>query len=117
MANRDGGHGVVSLLSRQGTRLFPVQHKHDSRRSQVDSVCKFIMRIKRGQFRDKNEQDVFIATMPAKAAKALKHYMEVAKSRQFAEFDVRRGKLFYVDENRLKMPRLRLVVPLRLRAR
>ncbi len=58
---------------------------------EVDPVCKFIMMMKRGEFRDVNEQDVFIAAMPAKAAKALKHYMEVAKSRQFAEFDIRRG--------------------------
>ncbi len=43
--------------------------------------------------------------------------MQVAKSREFVEFDIRREKLFLVDENRLNMPRLRLVVPMRLRAR
>jgi hypothetical protein len=84
---------------------------------EVDPVCRFIMMIKRGEFRDEAEQNAFMATMPSKAAKALKHHMEVAKSREFAEFEIRRGKLFLVDENRLKMPRLRLVVPLRLRAR
>ncbi len=64
------------------------------------------MMIKRGEFRDEAEQNAFIAAMPPKAAKALKHHMQVAKSREFAEFDIRRGKLFLVDENRLKMPRL-----------
>jgi hypothetical protein len=84
---------------------------------EVDPICRFIMMIKRGEFRNEAEQNAFIATMPSKAAKALKHHVEVAKSREFAEFDIRRGKLFLVDENRLKMPRLRLVVPMRLRAR
>jgi hypothetical protein len=43
--------------------------------------------------------------------------MDVAKSREFANFEIHKGKLFLVDENRLKMPRLRLVVPLQLRVR
>jgi hypothetical protein len=84
---------------------------------EADPICRFVMMIKRGEFRDEAEQNAFIAAMPPKAAKALKHHMQVAKSREFAEFDIRRGKLFLVDENRLKMPRLRLVVPMRLRAR
>jgi hypothetical protein len=84
---------------------------------EVDPICRFVTMIKRGEFRDEDEQNAFITTMPSKAAKALKHHMEVAKSREFAEFDIRRGRLFLVDENRLEMPRLRLVVPMRLRAR
>ncbi len=82
-----------------------------------DPVCKFIMMIKRGEFRDEIEQNAFLASMPSKAAKALKHHMKVQKSREFGEFEIRRGKLFLVDQNRLGMTRLRLVVPLRLRAR
>jgi hypothetical protein len=83
----------------------------------VDPVCKFILMIKGGEFRDVAEQEAFLATMPPKMAKALKQHMDVAKSREFSEFETRNGKLFFVDENRLKNPRLRLVVPMRLRVR
>ncbi len=83
----------------------------------VDPACQFIMMIKRNEFRDEAAQNDFLASMPPKVAKALKHHMEVAKSRNFADIDIRKGKLYLVDTNRLKNPRLRLVVPMRLRAR
>jgi hypothetical protein len=84
---------------------------------EVDPVCQFIMKIKRLEFRDEAEQDAFLKSMPPKMAQALKQHMDVARSRIFAEFEIRKGKLFLVDENQLKNPRLRLVVPMRLRAR
>ncbi len=84
---------------------------------EADPVCKFIMMIKGGEFRDRAEQDEFLAAMPPKAAKALKQNMEAAASREFADFEMRNGKLFFMDTNRLKDPRLRFVVPWRLRAR
>jgi hypothetical protein len=75
------------------------------------------MGIKRDEFADEAAQNAFLVSMPPKAAKALKHHMEVTKSRAFAEFEIRNGKLYLVDTNRLKNPRLRLVVPMRLRPR
>jgi hypothetical protein len=75
------------------------------------------MMIKRNEFRDKEMQDEFLRGMPPKVAKALKHLMDVAKPREFADLDIRKGKLYYVDKNRLQNPRLRLVVPMRMRAR
>ncbi|MES2626245.1 MAG: hypothetical protein V4628_13255 [Pseudomonadota bacterium] len=62
-------------------------------------------------------QDAFLETMPPKVRKALKQYMDVEKSREFSDFEIRSEKLFFVDTNRLKNPRLWLVVPMRLRAR
>ncbi len=47
----------------------------------VDPVCQFIKMIKRNEVR--NEQNNFLAGMPPKAVKALKHYMEVIKSRLY----------------------------------
>ncbi len=55
-------------------------------RKSTPSVCRFIMMIKRGEFRDDSEKNAFVATMPSKAAKALKNHMETAKSRDFANF-------------------------------
>lgn len=59
----------------------------------VDPVCQFVMRIKRQrhEFADEAEQNSFLAGMPPKAAKALKHHIDVAKSRTFADFDIRRA--------------------------
>ena len=84
---------------------------------ELDPVGKFIVMIKRGEFRDVAEQDAFLASMPSKVGKSLKQYMNVAGSRDFDEFEIRNAKLFFVDTNRLKEPRYRFVVPLRLRAR
>ncbi len=84
---------------------------------ELDPVCKFIVMIKRGEFRDVAEQDAFLASMPPKVGKALKQHMDVAGSREFGDFEIRNAKLFLVDTNRLKEPRYRFVVPLRLCAR
>ncbi len=59
----------------------------------VDPACQFIMMIKRNEFRDETAQNDFLAGMPPKVAKALRHHMDVAKSREFADFDIRKGKL------------------------
>ena len=82
----------------------------------LDPVCKFIVMKKRAEFRNAAEQKDFLAQMPQKAAKALQYYMKTT-SDALADFEIRNGKLFLIDKDQLNNPRLRLVVPMRLRIR
>ena len=84
---------------------------------EADQMCQFITMMKLGQFRNEAEQEAFLEAMPEKWAKALVYHMSSTDSRAFEEFEIRKGKLFMIDENQLKQPRLRLVVPMRLRVR
>ncbi len=117
MRSRGGGMDAIAIPAGVGPDSPPGVPINIAAEQAVDPACQFIMMIKRNEFRDEAEQDAFLKTMPAKTAKALKHHMDVAKSREFGEFEIRSGKLFLVDVNRLKNPRLRLVLPARLRAR
>jgi hypothetical protein len=81
----------------------------------LDPVCRFIVMFKRAEFPSSAEQKQFLEQMPRKMFKALQLYMKSEPN--FAHFDIRNGKLFLVDQDQLKNPRLRLVLPMRLRVR
>lgn len=83
----------------------------------LDPVCKFIVMTKRHEFTDEAAADAFLSSMPVKAAAVLRHHMQATKSRDFEAFELRNGKLMYVDVDQLAHPRVRLVVPERLRVR
>ena len=100
---RSRGTGAVVLPAGVGPDSPPGVPIDILAEQAVDPVCQFIMMIKRQEFRDVEEQNAFLKAMPAKMAKALKHHMGVTKSREFAEFEIRKGKLFLVDANRLKI--------------
>ena len=82
-----------------------------------DPICRFIAMVKRGEFATQAEEDKFLAGMPRKAHRAVAHFMTQTGSREFADFKLRDGKLFFVDLDRRQRPRFRLVVPIRLRTR
>jgi hypothetical protein len=83
-----------------------------------DPFCHFVLKVKRGELPRREEQERLLKTLPNKVAAALRYYMETqAKSRDFEEFEVRKGKLYRKDKDNLGYPQLCLVVPWRLRAR
>ncbi len=84
---------------------------------QLDPVCKFITMVKQREFASEQAETEFLAAMPKKAASALLHYMAEMGSRDFADFEIRNGKLFHSEHDELAGPRLQLVVPMRLRVR
>ena len=79
-------------------------------------MCSFIIKVKRKELSSAAEQKQYLEEMPRKAAGALRYYMK-DKPNGFADFEIRNDKLFLVELDQLKAPRLRLVLPARLRIR
>ena len=82
-----------------------------------DPVCSYLFKLKSGEFEDEAAKKAFLDGMPKKDAQALRQHGRKAGNMDFNDFTLRGGAVYFVGENRLGRPRLRVVVPWALRAR